>query len=139
MYSRRLPAPDSEDAQVVTTPEAVTDYRNQAWDFLAKSKEYLAEGDLHQACEKAWGAAAHMMTAVAAARGWEYEMHDQFRSAVRNARQWSRDERLRTLGYSSEALHKNYYQRKIFLDSEEIRADLDDVELMLNILQPLTD
>ena len=121
------------------TTEGANDFRSQAWDFLAKSRQYLAEGDLHQASEKGWGAAAHMMKAVAAARGWEYEMHDQFRSAVRNARQWSRDERLRTLGYSSEALLKNYYQRKIFLDSEEIRADLDDVELMLNILQPLTD
>ena len=121
------------------TTEGASDFRGQAWDFLAKSRQYLAEGDLHQASEKGWGAAAHMMKAVAAARGWEYEMHDQFRSAVRNARQWSRDERLRTLGYSAEALHKNYYQRKVFLDSEEIRADLDDVELMLNILQPLTD
>ena len=121
------------------TTEGANDFRSQAWDFLAKSRQYLAEGDLHQASEKGWGAAAHMMKAVAAARGWEYETHDQFRSAVRNARQWSRDERLRTLGYSSEALLKNYYQRKIFLDSEEIRADLDDVELMLNILQPLTD
>ena len=121
------------------TSEGTREYRSQAWDFLAKSRQYLADGDLHQASEKGWGAAAHMMKAVAAARGWEYEMHDQFRSAVRNARQWSRDERLRTLGYSAEALYKNYYQRKIFLDPEEIRADLDDVGLMLNILQPLTD
>ena len=121
------------------TTEGTSDYRSQAWDVLAKSRQYLADGELHQASEKGWGAAAHMVEAVAAARGWEYEMHDQFRSAVRNARQWSRDERLRTLGYSAEALHKNYYQRGIFLDSEEIRADLDDVELMLNILQPLTD
>ena len=121
------------------TSDGAGDYRSQAWDFLAKSRQYLAEGDLHQASEKGWGAASHMVKAVAAARGWEYEIHDQFRSAVRNTRQWSRDERLRNLGYSAEALHKNYYQRRIFLDSEEIRADLDDVELMLNILQPLTD
>ena len=121
------------------TTEGASDFRSQAWDFLAKSRQYLDEGDLHQASEKGWGAAAHMVKAVATARGWEYEIHDQFRSAVRNARQWSRDERLRTLGYSAEALHKNYYQRGIFLDSEEIEADLDDVKLMLNILHPLTD
>ena len=123
----------------MTTSDGPRDYRIQAWDFLTKSREYLADGDLHQASEKGWGAAAHMVKAVVAARGWEYEMHDQFRSAVRNARQWSRDERLRILGYSAEALHKNYYQRNIHLDSEEIRADLDDVELMLQILEPLTD
>ena len=121
------------------TSDGARDYRSQAWEFLAKSRQYLAEDDLHQASEKGWGAAAHMVKAVAAARGWEYEIHDQFRVVVRNARQWSRDERLRSLGFSAEALHKNYYPRKIFLDSEEIRAGLDDVELMLNILQPLTD
>ena len=37
------------------------DYRIQAWDFLAKSRQYLADGDLHLASEKRWGAAAHMM------------------------------------------------------------------------------
>ena len=121
------------------TQNSVADHRNHSWDFLAKSRKYLADGDLHQASEKGWGAAAHMVKAVAEARGWEYEIHDQFRSVVRNARQWLRDERLRTLGYSAEALHKNYYQRRIFLDSEEIGSDLDDVELMLNILQPLVD
>ena len=121
------------------TTNGVGDYRSQAWEFLAKSKQYLADGDLHQASEKGWVAAAHMVRAVAEAKGWEYEMHDQFRTALRNARQWLRNEQLRALGYSAEALHKNYYQREIFLDSQDIRADLEDVELMLNILQPLTD
>lgn len=73
------------------TSDGTGDYRSQAWDFLAKSRQYLADGDLHQASEKGWGATAHMVKAVAAARGWEYEMHDKFRCAVRNARQWSRD------------------------------------------------
>lgn len=33
-------------------PEAITYYKQQARDFLAKSREYLAAGDLHQASEK---------------------------------------------------------------------------------------
>ena len=37
--------------------ETVADYLYQAWDFLEKSRKYLAEGDLHQASEKGWGAA----------------------------------------------------------------------------------
>ena len=58
----------------------IADYRDQAWDFLEKGRKYLAEGDLHQASEKGWGAAAHMAKAVAAARGWEY---DSTRTSVR--------------------------------------------------------
>ena len=49
--------------------EAVADYVNQARDFLAKSREYLTQGDLHQASEKGWGAAAHLVKAVAIAQG----------------------------------------------------------------------
>ena len=35
---------------------------NQARDFLAKSREYLTQSDLHQASEKGWGAAGHTVT-----------------------------------------------------------------------------
>ena len=48
--------------------EAVADHVNQARDFLAKSREYLTRGDLHQASEKGW-AAAHMVKAVTIAQG----------------------------------------------------------------------
>ena len=54
------------------------DYRQQARYFFGKSREYLAEGDLHQASEKGWGAAAWMAKAVAESRGWEYGRHEQF-------------------------------------------------------------
>ncbi len=39
-------------------PTEIADYEAQAREFLAKSREYLAAGDLHQASEKGWGAAA---------------------------------------------------------------------------------
>ena len=58
--------------------DAVGDYRQQARYFLSKSREYLAEGDLHQASEKGWGAAAWMVKAVAETHGWEYGRHEQF-------------------------------------------------------------
>ena len=33
----------------------VTDHEAQAREFLAKGREYLDAGDLHQASEKGWG------------------------------------------------------------------------------------
>ena len=69
----------------MTTPvgsqQEVADYAGQAREFLANSLEFLAAGNLHQASEKGWGAAAHMAKAVAVAQGWEYETHADF-SAV---------------------------------------------------------
>ena len=67
--------------------ETVTDHIELARDFLAKSKVYLRDGDLRQASEKGWGAAAHMAKAVAATNGREHEHHDQFTNVVVNAGQ----------------------------------------------------
>jgi hypothetical protein len=38
--------------------------------FFTKAADALAEEDLLQASEKLWGASAHMIKAVAEARGW---------------------------------------------------------------------
>ena len=56
----------------------VADYAAQAREFLSKSRTFLAAGDLHQASEKGWGAAAHMAKSVAVAQGWEYGNHADF-------------------------------------------------------------
>ena len=37
-------------------PTAIADHKAQAREFLARSREYLPAGDLHQASEKGWGA-----------------------------------------------------------------------------------
>ena len=58
--------------------EEATDYAAQSRDFLEKSRDYLAAGDLHQASEKGWGAASHMLKAVAVAQGREYARHSDF-------------------------------------------------------------
>ena len=58
--------------------DVVLAHSAQAREFLDKAREYLAVGDLHQASEKGWGAAAHMAKAVALAQGWPYDRHSQF-------------------------------------------------------------
>ena len=73
------------------------DCRDPAWDLLEKGRKYLAEGDLHQASEKGWGAAAHMAKAVAAARGWEYDTHADFSQVLYQVRRLSGDVHLLVL------------------------------------------
>ena len=63
----------------------ITDYENQAREFLSNSRDFLAAGNLHQASEKGWGAAAHMAKAVAVAQGWEYETHSDFSEVMNQA------------------------------------------------------
>ena len=118
---------------------AVADYRQQAREFLVKGRGYLASGDLHQAAEKGWGAAAWMAKAVAEARGWEYTKHDEFFTVMYQTRDLTGDDRLRSLTAVANTMHGFFYTRKRFLRPEIIGENLNDVETLLDILQPLTE
>lgn len=120
-------------------PTATGDYRQQARKFLAKSREYLAEGDLHQASEKGWGAAAWMAKAVATAQGWEYSRHDQFSVVLNNARLLTADDRLRGLRSIANDLHGNYYKREFLLSADAVELDLNSTAELLDLLEPLTE
>ena len=120
------------------TIDSVTNYREQAMEFLARARSYLADGDLHQASEKGWGAASHMVKAVAAAMGRQYNRHEVFRQIIRQvASRTGNRRRLVKLSHSAEMLHSNYYQRKMFLDAGDIADDLNDVAELLDRLTPL--
>ena len=118
---------------------AIADYRGQARVFLNKSRQYLAEGDLHQASEKGWGAAAWMAKAVAEAQGWEYRRHDQFLQVMYDAASLSGNTRLNALRRTANELHGFFYTRRRFLRPEAIADGLDEIETLLDILEPLTD
>jgi hypothetical protein len=119
--------------------EAVADYRQQARAFLVKSRQYLAEDDLHQASEKGWGAAAWMAKSVADAQGWEYRRHDQFSVVLNNVRQLTGDARLPGLRSIANELHSNFYKRKLLLNADAIALDLEHIATLLDILEPLTE
>ena len=118
---------------------AIADYRRQSREFLTKGRGYLGAGDWHQAAEKGWGAAAWMAKAVAEAQGWQYKRHDEFFTVMYQAQDLAGDARLRGLGNTANTLHGYYYTRKRFLRPEIIGASLDDMALLLDILQPLTE
>ena len=128
----------------MTTPEnepdfeAVNDYEAQAREFLAKGRQYLAVSDLHQAAEKGWGAAAHMVKAVAVAQGWRYDRHPDFTRVMNQASLLTGNDRLRDLRGRANDLHGYYYERKRFLDAEIIRSDLESMEELVGLLAPLT-
>ncbi len=118
---------------------AIADYRQQAREFLAKSRQYLADDDLHQASEKGWGAAAWMAKAVADAQGWEYKRHAQFNVVMYSAQDFAGDARLDGLRALASELHGYLYTRKLLLRSDVISRGLDQMGVLLDILEPLTE
>ena len=119
--------------------DPVADYRQQARQFLAKSRQYLADDDLHQASEKGWGAAAWMAKAVAENQGWQYKRHEQFNDVVNRARQLSGDVTLSDLRSRANELHGYFYTRRVFLSIQDISEGLDRMAVLLDILEPLTE
>ena len=119
-------------------PDAAEDYRHQARYFLGKSREYLAEGELHQASEKGWGAAAWMAKAVAETQGWEYRRHEQFNVVLNNVRVLTGNDQLLGLRGIANDLHRNFYTRSRFLDAGSIGVGLNRMAELLDLLEPLT-
>ena len=126
----------------MTTPvgshQEVADYASQAREFLANSREFLAAGNLHQASEKGWGAAAHMAKAVAVAQGWQYETHADFSEVMYQASLFANNPRIHELRGVPNELHHNYYRRKRHLNEGAIGADLGRIAELLELLHPLT-
>ena len=116
----------------------VEDYRQQSRYFLAKSREYLAEDDLHQASEKGWGAAAWMAKAVAERQGWQYQRHDEFFDVMYRAEQAIGNPELKGLTDAANTLHGYFYRRRIFLQPDDISYRLDRMETLLDLLEPLS-
>ncbi len=117
----------------------IADYRRQAREFLLKSRQYLADDDLHQASEKGWGAAAWMAKAAAETQGWQYNKHDQFSTVMNSARLLTGDSRLPGLRSIANELHSNCYKRRLLLNADAIAVDLDHIATLLDILEPLTE
>ena len=118
--------------------QEVTDYATQAQEFLSLGKTYLSNGNLHQASEKGWGAAAHMAKAVAVAHGWEYSSHADFGDVLYRARELTGNIRIRDLRAVANDLHGNYYKRKRHLNPRDVGEGLDAVGELLELLTPLT-
>jgi uncharacterized protein (UPF0332 family) len=116
----------------------VEDHAQQSLQFLERARQFVADGDLHQASEKAWGATAHMAKAVAAAQGWEYDKHRDFSHVLNNAWQLTGNDQIRSLRAIANDLHGNYYRRARFLSAEAIAADIESVAELVEILVPLT-
>ena len=101
-------------------------YQARSRAFLSKAREQLEAGDLEQASEKAWGAAAVIVKAVAEARGLEHEKHGHLFGVVRVLARETSDRELRGLFHVANGLHSNFYEN--WLDTDDVVEGLEDVE-----------
>lgn len=110
-------------------------YRDDSRTLLAQARVELQHGDVRQASEKGWGAAAQMLKAIAEDRGWDHERHRHFSRIACRLRYELGDGDLYRQFRVAEGLHENFYEDT--LQAEDVALDLLDVANLLDKLEPL--
>ena len=65
-----------------TSADTIAYHQERSRHFLDLVDDELARGELEEASNKVWGAAAHAIKAVAERRGWEHHAHNHLEQAV---------------------------------------------------------
>ena len=112
-------------------------YQAAASDFLSQAFLELDEGDLRQASEKGWGAAAQVVKAVAEKRGWEHRQHDHLFAAVDTLAMELQDRDLFLNFHVASSLHTNFCEG--WQTEEMVRQGLSEVRRFVATLEPLLD
>jgi len=93
-----------------------TRYQSTAQHLLDKAREALAQGDLLQASEKGWGAAAQITKAVGQSRGWPHTSHRLLFETMQRLVDETGDRTIRQLFMSGHGLHINFYEQTFGAD-----------------------
>ena len=112
-----------------------TTYRERSRIFLAQAFEELAANDIPQASEKAWGATAQMLKAVAEKRGWQHKGHGHLFTAMRRLRRETGELELKLLFSHANDLHGNFYEDKYL--AEDLEDLLPQIERLVNRLEQI--
>ena len=110
-------------------------YQQASGHFLAQARQELAAGDLSQAAEKGWGAAAQMLKAIAEQRGWEHHRHRHYHRVASGLRAETGDGGIHRLFAVASALHENFYEND--MDADLVAESLNDVATLLDKLLPM--
>jgi len=105
--------------------------------LLTQAESELAQGDVRQASEKAWGAAAQIVKAVAQQRGWPHQSHASLYCVVGQLTAETHDEDIRRFFGIANALHTNFYED--WLTDGMVARGIDDVRELISRLENRTE
>ena len=101
--------------------------------LMKHAEEQLASGDRLQASEKAWGAVAHQLKAIAEQRGWRYETHSQVYGIVERLASEQGNGQLKKLFPVAVGLHQNFYADVIPL--RQLKYEIGVAKELLDMLK----
>ena len=97
----------------------------------------LEAGDLIQASEKLWGAAAQALKSVAERRGWKHDSHAQFYNIMAQIEPEVLDSQELRRGFdTANHLHINFYENR--MTKADIGNRVDDVRRFIEQVDSLS-
>lgn len=116
-------------------PKSSDDYAAQSRHFVQQAQEEFDRGDRLQASEKAWGAAAHAVKAVAANRGWNHNSHRLLFDVVDQIARDTEVPALRSLFQTANSLHQNFYED--WQPDGLVQAGISEVGQLIELLDEI--
>lgn len=116
----------------MTTPES-NKYVELSRRYMVQAREELEIADFNQASEKAWGAVACGVKAVAEQREWNHRQHSLLYDAAGQIADELERPDLRERFIAANALHQNYYEG--WMDEGSVESTIDSAELLLGELE----
>ena len=109
-------APVLTDADWSRLSSLTQKYAAASYELIGKARDYRDQGDLRQASEKGWGAAAQLVKAVA--ENWrEYGVthgrHQDLRALVAGLTTANRESDLFLTFQAAQDLHENFYENNV--------------------------
>jgi hypothetical protein len=113
--------------------DLVEHYQALSDKYFEEAKGFLKDGDVVQASEKFWGAAALAVKMVAAGRGLKLEKHGSLFGFIDQLSEEHKDEDIVRFFHSANSLHRNFYEHQMTKRAVEIAGK--DVEQLISKLR----
>ena len=114
-----------------------SDHRQVSLTLMRQARAEFDAGDLVQASEKAWGATARALKAIAERRGWRHNRHYDYVQIIGRLEEETGWEELGLRFDEARALHSNFYEG--WMDEAEVRKNMAAVTQLVAELHLLID
>ena len=113
--------------------DQIEKYAEMSQRYIRQADEEFERGDLGQASNKAWGAAALALKAIAERRGWNHSRHGLLYDISGQMADELGLPHLRARFRSANAMHQNYCEN--WMASDEVRDGIKDAKAYLRELE----
>ena len=99
---------DAQGDSIMTTSE--DKYSSMSREYMERAEDYLRQGDLKQASEKSWGAAACALKSIAEQRGWHHQSHSLLNDISGQIVDETSRHDLHDMFAVARSMHQNFYE-----------------------------